>query len=144
MILAQGMRVALFGVGGGIVAAFLLTRFLAALLYGVAATDLLTFVMVTALVLAVAAVATAFPAWRATRIDPLKSNGLSESRAKLHAFGGACFSLPIRAQLGRFIRSSGQPLDHRSPPAARGCRWPAPPRLPVPAGSTGTRPAPPR
>ena len=73
MILAQGMRVALFGVGGGIVAAFLLTRFLAALLYGVAATDLLTFAVVTALVLGVAAVATAFPAWRATRIDPLKS-----------------------------------------------------------------------
>ena len=73
MILAQGMRVALFGVGGGIVAAFLLTRFLAALLYGVAPTDFLTFAMVTALVLAVAALATAFPAWRATRIDPLKS-----------------------------------------------------------------------
>jgi ABC-type antimicrobial peptide transport system permease subunit len=73
MILAQGMRVTLYGIAGGIVAAFLLTRFLAALLYGVAATDLLTFVMVTALVLGVAAVATAFPAWRATRIDPLKS-----------------------------------------------------------------------
>jgi putative ABC transport system permease protein len=73
MILAQGMRVTLFGVAGGIVAAFLVTRFLAALLYGVAPTDFLTFAMVTALVLAVAAVATAFPAWRATRIDPLKS-----------------------------------------------------------------------
>ena len=73
MILAQGMRVTLFGVAGGIVAAFLVTRFLAALLYGVAPTDFLTFAMVTALVLAVAAAATAFPAWRATRIDPLKS-----------------------------------------------------------------------
>jgi ABC-type antimicrobial peptide transport system permease subunit len=73
MILAQGMRVTLFGVAAGIVAAFLLTRFLAALLFGVAPTDLLTFAVVTALVLAVAAVATAFPAWRATRIDPLKS-----------------------------------------------------------------------
>jgi ABC-type antimicrobial peptide transport system permease subunit len=49
MIVAQGMRVTLFGVAGGIVAAFLLTRFLAALLYGVAPTDFLTFAMVTAL-----------------------------------------------------------------------------------------------
>ena len=73
MILAQGMRVTLYGVAGGIVTAFLVTRFLAALLYGVAPTDFLTFAMVTALVLAVAAVATALPAWRATRIDPLKS-----------------------------------------------------------------------
>ena len=73
MILAQGMRVTLYGVAGGILAAFLLTRFLAALLFGVAPTDLLTFAVVTALVLGVAAIATAFPAWRATRIDPLKS-----------------------------------------------------------------------
>jgi ABC-type antimicrobial peptide transport system permease subunit len=67
------MRVTLYGIAGGIVAAFLLTRFLAALLFGVAPTDLLTFAVVTALVLGVAAIATAFPAWRATRIDPLKS-----------------------------------------------------------------------
>ena len=73
MILTQGLKVTLYGVAGGIVAALLLTRFLAALLYGVAATDVLTFALVIALVLGVAIVATAVPAWRAARIDPLKS-----------------------------------------------------------------------
>ncbi|HTB13699.1 MAG TPA: ABC transporter permease [Bryobacteraceae bacterium] len=73
LILGQGMKVTLYGIAGGIVAALLLTRFLTVLLYGVAATDALTFALVTVLVLAVAILATAFPAWRATRIDPLKS-----------------------------------------------------------------------
>ena len=73
MILAQGLRVSLYGVIGGILTAIALTRFLEALLYGVAATDSLTFAMVTALVLGVAVLAAAFPAWRATRIDPVKS-----------------------------------------------------------------------
>jgi ABC-type antimicrobial peptide transport system permease subunit len=73
MILTQGLKVTLYGVAGGIVAALILTRFLAALLYDVAATDVLTFAMVIVLVLGVAIVATAVPAWRAARIDPLKS-----------------------------------------------------------------------
>ena len=73
MILAQGLRVALNGIGAGIVDALVVTRFLASLLYGVAATDLLTFAGVTALVLGVAIAATAFPAWRAARIDPVTS-----------------------------------------------------------------------
>jgi ABC-type antimicrobial peptide transport system permease subunit len=73
LILVQGLRVSLYGVVGGILAAIVLTRFLEALLYGVAATDSLTFAMVTALVLGVAVLASAFPAWRAARIDPVKS-----------------------------------------------------------------------
>jgi ABC-type antimicrobial peptide transport system permease subunit len=73
MILTQGLKVTLYGVAGGIVAALILTRFLAALVYSVAATDVLTFAMVIALVLGVAIVAAAVPAWRAARIDPLKS-----------------------------------------------------------------------
>jgi predicted permease len=73
MILAQGMKVALYGVAAGTAAALLVTRFLAALLYGVAATDALTFALGIALVLGVAVLATAFPALRAARIDPLKS-----------------------------------------------------------------------
>lgn len=73
MILAQGLRVAFYGVAAGVVAALILTRFLASLLYGVAATDLVTFVVVTAMVLLVSAAATVFPAWRAARIDPVKS-----------------------------------------------------------------------
>ena len=73
MILGQGLRVALSGVGIGIVAALAATRFLASLLYGVGATDPRTFAAVTVLVLAVALAAAAFPAWRASRIDPVKS-----------------------------------------------------------------------
>ena len=73
MVLAQGLRVALYGAGAGVVAAFAVTRFLASLLYGVDATDPLTFAAVTGLVLGVAITATAFPAWRAARIDPVKS-----------------------------------------------------------------------
>ena len=73
MILAQGLRVSLYGVLAGIAAALLLTRFLSSLLYGVAAADALTFAAVTLLVLVVALLATAFPAWRASRIDPVKA-----------------------------------------------------------------------
>jgi putative ABC transport system permease protein len=57
----------------GVFAALLLTRFLASLLYGVAATDPAIFAAVTALVLGVAVGAAAFPAWRAARIDPVRS-----------------------------------------------------------------------
>ena len=73
MILAQGLRVALYGIVAGVIVALAATRFLASLLYGVGATDPLTFAAVTALVLAVAITATALPAWRASRIDPIKS-----------------------------------------------------------------------
>jgi len=73
LILAQGMKIAMGGVVAGILAALLLTRFLAALLYGVAVTDGLTFAAVTGLILAVALIATAFPAWKASRIEPMKS-----------------------------------------------------------------------
>ena len=61
------------GIVAGVIVALAATRFLASLLYGVGATDPLTFAAVTALVLAVAITATALPAWRASRIDPIKS-----------------------------------------------------------------------
>ncbi len=71
MILAQGLRVALYGVAAGVLAAVIATRYLASLLYGVGATDPMTFAAVTVLVLAVAMAAAMFPAWRASRIDPI-------------------------------------------------------------------------
>ena len=71
LILGQGLRVALYGIAAGVIVALVATRFLASLLYGVGATDPLTFAAVTALVLGVAIAATAFPAWRASRIDPI-------------------------------------------------------------------------
>ena len=73
MILAQGLRVALYGIGAGVAASLVVTRFLANLLYGVGVTDPLTFAAVTILILGVTITATAFPAWRAARIDPVTS-----------------------------------------------------------------------
>jgi putative ABC transport system permease protein len=73
MILAQGLRVALCGIAAGVLAALAFTRFLASLLYGIAATDPITFLAVTSLILGVSVIATALPAWRAARIDPVKS-----------------------------------------------------------------------
>jgi predicted permease len=73
MILAQGLRVALCGAAAGLMAALAATRFLGSLLFGVTATDPLTFAAVAVLVVSVAAAATALPAWRASRIDPTRS-----------------------------------------------------------------------
>jgi predicted permease len=73
MVLGQGLRVSAYGIIAGIITASLLTRFLASMLYGVGETDTLTFALVTSLVLGVAVLATAYPAWRAARIDPVKS-----------------------------------------------------------------------
>jgi putative ABC transport system permease protein len=71
MILGQGMRTILIGVAAGIAGAFALTRMVASLLFGVTATDPLTFAAVILLLIAVALLACYIPARRATRVDPL-------------------------------------------------------------------------
>jgi putative ABC transport system permease protein len=73
LILRQSLRVAATGIAAGIVAAIVLTRFLSNQLYGVAATDLLTFSAVGALLLGVTVLASCVPAWRAAQIHPTKS-----------------------------------------------------------------------
>jgi predicted permease len=73
LIFAQGLRLSALGIIAGIMGALALTRFLASLLYGVGATDLFTFVMMTLLLICVALIAAAFPAWKAARIDPARS-----------------------------------------------------------------------
>ena len=70
MMLGDGLRLALFGVGGGLVAAFALTRVLAGLLYGVSATDPVTFAAGDG-VGGGAMFAAWLPARKATRVDPL-------------------------------------------------------------------------
>jgi putative ABC transport system permease protein len=71
LVLSQGLRVAVIGLAIGVVAAFMLTRLMRSLLFGVSATDPFTFVGV-ALLLALAALAAAYlPARRATKVDPL-------------------------------------------------------------------------
>jgi len=71
LILGQGTKLALFGLGIGIVAAFLLMRLMSSLLYGVSAMDPLTFACVTIILLSVALTACYIPARRATRVNPV-------------------------------------------------------------------------
>jgi predicted permease len=71
MVLRQGMILAVIGVVVGLVVAVGLTRLMSALLYGVEATDPVTFGVVAAMLVAVALVASYLPAIRASRTDPL-------------------------------------------------------------------------
>jgi putative ABC transport system permease protein len=71
LILGQAAKLALLGLGAGTVAALLLTRFMASLLYGVSATDPLTFGAVAFVLLDVAVIACYIPARRAIRVDPM-------------------------------------------------------------------------
>jgi putative ABC transport system permease protein len=70
MVLAQGLKLTAGGLGIGIVVAFLLTRFMVKLLYGVSILDPLTFVSVPVFLAMIAAFAAFVPAARAARSDP--------------------------------------------------------------------------
>jgi predicted permease len=71
LVLRQGMLLALIGAAVGIVVALPVARMAAGLLYGVSATDPLTYAGITLLLMGVALLACYLPARRATRIDPL-------------------------------------------------------------------------
>jgi predicted permease len=72
MVVADGMKPILLGVAIGLAAALALSRVVASLIYGVRATDPLTFAAVALLLVAVGLLATIFPAYRATRIEPVR------------------------------------------------------------------------
>lgn len=71
LILGQGMKLTLLGVIAGLAASFGLTRLMQGFLFGVSATNPLTFAAVTLLLTLVAALACWWPARRATKVDPL-------------------------------------------------------------------------
>jgi predicted permease len=71
LILRHGLMLAGTGIGVGLVGAFLVTRLLESLLFGVAAMDFVTFASVAVLLGLVALIATTVPALRAARVDPM-------------------------------------------------------------------------
>jgi putative ABC transport system permease protein len=71
MILGQGTRLVLMGEAIGVVGALALARSIASLLYGVSATDPLTFVFVATALAMVALTACYIPARRAAKIEPM-------------------------------------------------------------------------
>jgi len=70
LVMRQGGRMAILGIGAGVLFALGLGRFAEKLLYGVRPSDPLTYVCVALVLAAVAVGATILPARRATRVDP--------------------------------------------------------------------------
>ena len=73
MIVRRGLTLALAGIGIGLVAAMLLTRLMTGMLYGVEPLDPVTFAAVAGILLAVSLAASSAPAWRAARLDPMRT-----------------------------------------------------------------------
>jgi putative ABC transport system permease protein len=71
LVISQGMELTIAGIAIGLIGAVGLTRLMASLLFGVSATDFLTFGAVALLLAGVAFAAAAIPARRATTVDPM-------------------------------------------------------------------------
>ena len=71
MTVQQGLRLVGLGLIIGLAAAFTLTRVMASLLFGISATDPITFITISVVLLAVAMLASYIPSVRAMRVDPM-------------------------------------------------------------------------
>ena len=71
LFLRQGLLLAFLGLGVGIVVALALGQSMSSLLVGITAVDPATYVIIAVLFVLVAVAACLFPAWRATRVDPM-------------------------------------------------------------------------
>jgi predicted permease len=73
MVLGQSLMLAFTGIGAGVIGALSLTRMIASLLYDVSPYDPATFAAVAAALAGTAMIAGGVPAWRASRIDPVRA-----------------------------------------------------------------------
>ena len=73
MVIRQGLWLAAIGLGAGLTGGWWLTRLLSNLLFGVTASDPLTFAAVSIFLVAVAVLASSIPALRAARVDPIQA-----------------------------------------------------------------------
>jgi ABC-type antimicrobial peptide transport system permease subunit len=71
LVVGHGMFLAGIGLAVGVVGAFAVTRIMGSLLYGVSASDPLTYIVLVALLGFIALVASYIPARRAMRVDPV-------------------------------------------------------------------------
>jgi ABC-type antimicrobial peptide transport system permease subunit len=72
-VLGHGARLTLIGLAAGLLIALAVTRLMSTLLYGVGARDPLTFAGVSVVLLVVSLAASLVPAYRATRVDPVRA-----------------------------------------------------------------------
>ena len=73
MIVKQGSLLIVLGLGFGLLGAYAATRLISSLLFGVTAKDPITFVAAAVVLALVALLACYIPAWRATKVDPLRA-----------------------------------------------------------------------
>ena len=71
LAVGYGMKLVVVGIVIGLIAAFALTRVMSSLLFGVTATDPVTFTLISLLLVAVAVLASYIPARRAMKVDPI-------------------------------------------------------------------------
>jgi putative ABC transport system permease protein len=71
LVVGEGVKLAIWGAAIGLIASLALSRFIRTFLYGISATDVVTYTSVTLLLITTAVLASYIPARRATRIDPV-------------------------------------------------------------------------